>query len=627
MSSAVAKYTEANIRSLEWHEHIRRRPGMYIGRLGDGAAHDDGIYILLKETVDNSIDEFTMGCGRRIEIHVAPNKDGTQSVSVRDFGRGIPLGSVVDCAGKPNTGGKYDSEAFQRSVGLNGVGLKAVNALSARFSIQSFRDGKTRRADFARGKLLADHHIQPARDEKPGTLTTFTPDPKIFPDYQFQEEHIENLLWNYACLNTGLTLTCNGKTFRSENGLLDLLNGKIDGSTLYPPVHLRDPGKLLEIVFTHAAQYGEEYYSFTNGQHTTQGGTHQQAFREGIVKVLREFFKKDYDPGDIRTGIVAAVSLRVQEPVFESQTKTKLGSLTMAPKDGAPIRNYIVDLLKKELDNFLHRNPAIAQALQGKIVQNERERRELAGIRELARDAAKRVSLHNAKLRDCRVHLNDRSVRRGEDDLRRDTTLFITEGDSASGSITKVRDPNTQAVFSLKGKPLNTHGKTRRIMYENDELNMLHSALGIENGVEELRYHNIVLATDADVDGMHIRLLLITFFLTFLPDLVKNGHLYILQTPLFRVRNRKETRYCYTDAERLKAIDALGPNPEVTRFKGLGEISPDEFRHFIGPKIRLEPVLVGKESPVDKLLQFYMGANTPDRQDFIINNLVYSTAA
>jgi topoisomerase-4 subunit B len=627
MNKTTVKYTEANIRSLEWHEHIRRRPGMYIGRLGDGAAHDDGIYILLKETIDNSIDEFTMGCGKRIDVNVAANKGGTQTVSVRDYGRGIPLGSVVDCAGKPNTGGKYDSEAFQRSVGLNGVGLKAVNALSSRFTIQSFRDGKTRQADFARGKLINDYKIAPAKDERSGTLTQFVPDPQIFPDYHFQEEHIENLLWNYAYLNTGLTLACGGKSFKSENGLLDLLTQKIDGSTLYPPIHLKDPNKLLDIVFTHASQYGEEYYSFTNGQHTTQGGTHQQAFREAIVKVLREFFKKDYDPADIRTGIVAAISIRVQEPVFESQTKTKLGSLTMSPKDGAPIRNYVAELLKKELDNFLHRNPSAAQLLQQKIVQNERERKELAGIRDLAKEAAKRVSMHNAKLRDCRVHLNDRSVRRSEDDLRSETTLFITEGDSASGSVTKVRNPNTQAVFSLKGKPLNTHGKTRRIMYENDELNMLHSALGIENGIEELRYNNIVLATDADVDGMHIRLLLITFFLTFLPDLVKNGHLYILQTPLFRVRNKKESRYCYSEPERLKALEQLGPNPEVTRFKGLGEISPDEFRHFIGPKIRLEPVLIGKESPVDQLLQFYMGANTPDRQNFIINNLVYDTAA
>lgn len=598
---------------------------MYIGRLGDGAAHDDGIYILLKETIDNSIDEFTMGCGKRIEVAIASSGDSGQTASVRDFGRGIPLGSLVDCAGKPNTGGKYDSEAFQRSVGLNGVGLKAVNALSTSFTIQTFREDKTRVAEFAAGELRKDSGIKSASGQKSGTLTAFTPDPEIFPSYSFKDEYVENQLWNYAHLNMGLTLTFNGKTIKSENGLLDLLNQKIDGSTAYKAIHLKDSENLLEIVFTHAAQYGEEYYSFANGQHTTQGGTHQQALRDAIVKSLREFFKKDFEPADIRTGIIAAISIRVQEPIFESQTKTKLGSQTMAPEGGATIKNYVSDLVKKELDNYLHRNPAVAQSIQQKILQNERERKELAGIRDIARDAAKRVSLHNSKLRDCRIHLNDKSPRRGEDDKRGDTTLFITEGDSASGSITKVRDPNAQAVFSLKGKPLNTHGKTRRIMYENEELSMLHSALNVEAGIEELRYNNIVLATDADVDGMHIRLLLITFFLTFLPELIKNGHLYILQTPLFRVRNKKETRYCYSEPERVKAIEALGPQPEVTRFKGLGEISPDEFRHFIGPKIRLEPVIIGKESPVEQLLQFYMGANTPDRQEFIIKNLAYTT--
>ncbi len=623
--SKQAKYTEENIRSLAWNEHIRRRPGMYIGRLGDGAAHDDGIYILLKETIDNSIDEFTMGCGKRIEVAIASSGDSGQTASVRDFGRGIPLGSLVDCAGKPNTGGKYDSEAFQRSVGLNGVGLKAVNALSTSFTIQTFREDKTRVAEFAAGELRKDSGIKSASGQKSGTLTAFTPDPEIFPSYSFKDEYVENQLWNYAHLNMGLTLTFNGKTIKSENGLLDLLNQKIDGSTAYKAIHLKDSENLLEIVFTHAAQYGEEYYSFANGQHTTQGGTHQQALRDAIVKSLREFFKKDFEPADIRTGIIAAISIRVQEPIFESQTKTKLGSQTMAPEGGATIKNYVSDLVKKELDNYLHRNPAVAQSIQQKILQNEWERKELAGIRDIARDAAKRVSLHNSKLRDCRIHLNDKSPRRGEDDKRGDTTLFITEGDSASGSITKVRDPNAQAVFSLKGKPLNTHGKTRRIMYENEELSMLHSALNVEAGIEELRYNNIVLATDADVDGMHIRLLLITFFLTFLPELIKNGHLYILQTPLFRVRNKKETRYCYSEPERVKAIEALGPQPEVTRFKGLGEISPDEFRHFIGPKIRLEPVIIGKESPVEQLLQFYMGANTPDRQEFIIKNLAYTT--
>lgn len=624
MSQAPKKYTEANIRSLEWNEHIRRRPGMYIGRLGDGAAQDDGIYILLKEVIDNSIDEFTMGAGKRIDVTLRSNDDGTQTVTVRDFGRGIPLGSVVDCAGKPNTGGKYDSEAFQRSVGLNGVGLKAVNALSCQFSIQSFREDKTRRADFCRGDLVSDTGKKAAKNEPSGTLTTFTPDPEIFTNYAFQEEYVENMLWNYAYLNTGLTLTLNGRVFESKNGLLDLLNQKIDGSTAYPAIHLKDSAKLLEVVFTHAAQYGEEYYSFTNGQHTTQGGTHQQAFREAIVKSLRDFFKKDYDAADIRTGIIAAISIRVQEPIFESQTKTKLGSQTMSPDGGVSIRSYVGDLLKKELDNYLHRNPPVAQAIQQKILANERERKELAGIRDVAREAAKRVSLHNSKLRDCRIHFNDKAPRRGEQDRRTSTTLFITEGDSASGSITKVRDPNFQAVFSLKGKPLNTFGKSRRLLYENEELSLLHSALNVEAGIEELRYNKIVLATDADVDGMHIRLLLITFFLTYLPELIKNGHLFILQTPLFRVRNKKETRYCYTDEERVKAIEQLGPNPEVTRFKGLGEISPDEFRHFIGPKIRLEPVIIGRDTPVDRLLQFYMGANTPERQEFIIQNLAYT---
>lgn len=626
LSQQPTKYTEENIRTLAWNEHIRMRAGMYIGRLGDGAAHDDGIYVLLKETIDNSIDEFTMGSGKRIEVSIQKNEDGTQTVSVRDYGRGIPLGSVVDCAGKPNTGGKYDSEAFQRSVGLNGVGLKAVNALSSAFTIQSYREEKTRKADFEAGKLLKDYGTRASKEPKSGTATVFTPDPTIFPNYEFQDEYIENMLWNYAHLNMGLTLTFNGKLFKSENGLLDLLNQKIEGSTAYKAIVMKDPAGHLEIAFTHAAQYGEEYYSFTNGQHNTQGGTHQQAFRESIVKVLREFYKKDYDAADIRTGIIAAISIRIQEPVFESQTKIKLGSLTMSPKGGVSIKSYVGDLIKTQLDNFLHKNPVVAQAIHLKIQQSERERKELAGLRDVAKDAAKRVSLHNSKLRDCRIHNNDKAPKRNEEDKRLKTTLFITEGDSASGSITKVRDPNTQAVFSLKGKPLNTHGKTRRVMYENEELSMLHSALNIEAGLEELRYNNIVLATDADVDGMHIRLLLITFFLTFLPELIRNGHLYILQTPLFRVRNKKETRYCYSEPERVKAMEALGPNPEVTRFKGLGEISPDEFRHFIGPKIRLEPVITGKESPVDKLLQFYMGANTPERQEFIIKNLAYTTS-
>lgn len=627
-------YTEDHIRSVEWNEHIRIRPGMYVGKLGDGAAHDDGIYLLLKEAIDNSVDEFIMGCGKRIDVTIETNPDGTQTVTVRDFGRGIPLGSVVDCAGKPNTGGKYDSEAFQRSAGLNGIGLKAVNALSREFVIQSFRDDKTRQAEFACGKLVNDGGIRAAKGQRSGTFTKFTPDPRIFPmlvkqedpepsvDYEFKAEYVENLLWNYAYLNTGLTLSFNGKTFKSEFGLLDLLNQKIDGSTVYKAIHLKDPAGLLDIAFTHAGQYGEEYYSFTNGQYTTQGGTHQQAFRDGLVKVLRDFFKKEYDAADIRTGVIGAISIRVQEPVFESQTKTKLGSQAMGPK-GTPIRTYVADLLKTELDNFLHRNPAVAQAIQQKIQQNERERKELAGIRGVARAADKKASLHNPKLRDCRIHFNDKAPRRNEEDFRSASTLFITEGDSASGSITKARDTATQAVFSLKGKPFNCHGKTRRVMYENEELSMLHSALNIEAGIDELRYNNIVLATDADVDGMHIRLLLITFFLTFLPDLVKHGHVYILQTPLFRVRNKKETRYCYTEDERLKALAALGPSPEVTRFKGLGEISPGEFRAFIGKKIRLDPVIIGKETPVPDMLQFFMGANTPSRQEFIIQNLAY----
>ena len=624
MADPIPAYTESNIRHLPWNEHIRRRPGMYIGRLGDGAAHDDGIYILLKETIDNSIDEFVMGCGKRIEVALATNADGTQTMTVRDYGRGIPLGSLVDCAGKPNTGGKYDSEAFQRSVGLNGVGLKAVNALSVTFLIQAFREEKTRTAEFSRGVLVRDSGNRAGKGARSGTLTTFTPDPEIFPNYVFKDEYVEAMLLNYACLNTGLTLAFNGKTFKSENGLLDLLNQKIDGSVDYPPIHLKDQAGLLEIAFTHGAHYGEEYYSFTNGQHTTQGGTHQQAFREAVVATLRTFFKKDYDVADLRTGIIAAVSIRVQEPVFESQTKTKLGSLTMSPKDGVSIRTYVGDFLKKALDDFLHRNSQIAQSLQQKIHQSERERKELAGIRGIARDAAKKANLHNSKLRDCRIHFNDRAPKRGEDDKRGTSTLFITEGDSASGSITKVRNPNTQAVFSLKGKPFNCHGQSRRVMYENEELNLLHNALNIDAGIDELRYNNIVIATDADVDGMHIRLLLITFFLTFLPELVKQGHVYILQTPLFRVRNKKETRYCYTEPERLKALSALGPSPEVTRFKGLGEISPDEFRHFIGPKIRLEPVMIGKESPLELMLEFFMGANTPTRQEFIIENLTYT---
>ena len=618
-SSVLPNYTESNIRSLEWNEHIRLRPGMYVG------PHETAIYVLLKEAVDNSIDEFIMGCGKRITITIATNLDHSQTVTVRDFGRGIPLGSVVDCAGKPNTGGKYDDEAFQRSVGLNGIGLKAVNALSRECIIQSYREDQTRRVEFSRGILVKDHKIKPAPGEKTGTLISFTPDPEIFPSYQFQDEFVDKALWFCAHLNQGLTLTCNDKVFKSDNGILDLLNQSINGETAYQPVYFRDPNKFLDIAFTHAAQYGEEYYSFTNGQYTSDGGTHQQAFREAIVKVLREFYKKDYEASDIRTGIIASISIRIQEPRFESQTKIKLGSTLMSPKGGVAIKTYIYDLLKKELDNYLHRNPAVAEILQKRILRNEHERKELAGIRGVAKDAAKRVSLNNPKLCDCRIHRDDKRVRRGEDDLRGETTLFITEGDSAGGSVTGVRNTLTQAVFKLKGKPFNCYGKSRKVMYENEELSMLFNALNIEEGLDGLRYNKIVLATDADVDGMHIRLLLITFFLCFMPDLIKHGHVYILQTPLFRVRNKKETRYCYSEPERLKAIEKLGPNPEITRFKGLGEISPSEFRDFIGPRIRLDPVIIGHETPLDKLLSFYMGSNTPERQEFIIKNLSYTT--
>lgn len=604
---AESKYTEDSIRSLDWKEHIRLRPGMYIGKLGDGSSHDDGIYILVKEVIDNCIDEFVMGNGRHIDVSI---KD--KSVMVRDYGRGIPLGKVIDCVSKINTGAKYDSEAFKKSVGLNGVGTKAVNALSSYFRIQSIREGKTKIVEFERGNVIKESNIK-ASDEKQGTLVVFTPDEKIFNNFHFINEYVEKMMWNYAYLNTGLTINYNGKEFRSENGLKDLLEQNIDGETLYPIVHLR--GSDIEIALTHSNnQYGEQYYSFVNGQHTTQGGTHQAAFREAFVKTVREFYKKDFEAVDVRTSIIAAISIKVQEPVFESQTKTKLGSQEIGPK-GPTIKAFINDFLKTEFDNFLHKNPQIAEVLQIKINQSERERKELSGIQKLARERAKKASLHNKKLRDCRVHFDSNHEKRLE------TTLFITEGDSASGSITKSRDVNTQAVFSLKGKPLNAYGLTKKIVYENEEFNLLQSALNIEDGLENLRYNNIVLATDADVDGMHIRLLLLTFFLQFFPDLVKNGHLYILQTPLFRVRNKKETIYCYSDEERQRAIAKLGVRPEITRFKGLGEISPDEFKHFIGKDIRLEPVIIGKESSVSEMLSYYMGKNTQDRQDFIIENL------
>ena len=607
MSEKEAKYNEDSIRSLDWKEHIRLRPGMYIGKLGDGTSQDDGIYVLLKETIDNCIDEYVMGYGKNIDITI---KDRT--VKVRDYGRGIPLGKVVDVVSKINTGAKYDSEAFKKSVGLNGVGTKAVNALSSYFRVQSIRDEKSKAVEFSCGEIIKDEKIEDSQLRK-GTHITFIPDEKILGNYHFLNEYVEKMLWYYAYLNTGLTLNYNNNKFLSENGLLDLLNQNLSGDILYPIIHLK--GNDIEIAFTHGSHYGEEYYSFVNGQHTTQGGTHQGAFREAVVKTIREFYKKDFEAIDVRTSIVAAISVKVQEPVFESQTKTKLGSQNIAP-DGPAIRTFINDFVKGALDNFLHKNPETAELLLQKITQSERERKELSGIRKIARERAKKSSLHNRKLRDCRVHLVS------NDERKLETTLFICEGDSASGSITKTRDVNTQAVFSLKGKPLNAYGLTKKIVYENEEFNLLQAALDIEEGIETLRYNNIVVATDADVDGMHIRLLLLTFFLQFFPDLIKNGHVYILQTPLFRVRNKKETIYCYSQEEKVKAMEKLGAKPEITRFKGLGEISPDEFKHFIGKDIRLDPVLIGKNTSIDQTLSFYMGKNTPERQDFIISNLV-----
>jgi topoisomerase-4 subunit B len=603
---AEANYNEDSIKTLDWKEHIRLRPGMYIGKLGDGSSQDDGIYILLKETIDNCIDEYVMGYGKTIEITIKE-----KVVKVRDYGRGIPLGKVVDVVSKINTGAKYDSEAFKKSVGLNGVGTKAVNALASYFKVSSVRDEKIKTAEFERGVLVKDDAIAESTLRK-GTQVVFIPDEKIFGNFHFLMEYVEKMCWNYVYLNTGLSIYLNGNKFYSENGLHDLLTQNLSGNILYPIIHLK--GNDIEVAFTHGTHYGEEYYSFVNGQHTTQGGTHQGAFREAVVKTIREFYKKEFEAVDVRTSIVAAISVKVQEPVFESQTKTKLGSQVIAP-DGIAIRTFINDFVKEALDNFLHKNPETAELLLQKIVQSEKERKELSGIRKLARERAKKASLHNKKLRDCRVHFNS------NDERSLDTTLFICEGDSASGSITKTRDVNTQAVFSLKGKPLNCFGLTKKIVYENEEFNLLQSALNIEDGMDDLRYNNIVLATDADVDGMHIRLLLITFFLQFFPDLVKNGHLYILQTPLFRVRNKKETIYCYSDEERVNAINKLGPKPEITRFKGLGEISPDEFKHFIGKDIRLDPVIITKAVILEEMLQFYMGKNTPERQDFIIDHL------
>ncbi|MDQ0593959.1 topoisomerase-4 subunit B [Chryseobacterium ginsenosidimutans] len=602
-------YSEDNIRTLDWQEHIRLRPGMYIGKLGDGSSADDGIYILLKEILDNSIDEFRMKSGKRIEIKVDDGK-----VTIRDFGRGIPLGKVVDAVSKMNTGGKYDSKAFKKSVGLNGVGTKAVNALSEYFRVRSFREGRMKIAEFCRGLITEDHQEKDTSDRN-GTEISFVPDADIFLHFKYRKEYIERMLRNYSYLNPGLKILFNGETFFSENGLKDLLDEELENETLYPIIHLKDND--IEVAITHTDKsQTETYFSFVNGQNTTQGGTHLNAFREAYVKTIREFFNKTFDASDVRKSIVAAISINVEEPVFESQTKTKLGSNDMGP-NGPTVRTFIIDFLKNKLDNFLHQNPEIAEAIQRKILISERERKELSGIQKLARERAKKVSLHNKKLRDCRQHYNDqKNERKGE------TQIFITEGDSASGSITKSRDVETQAVFSLKGKPLNCYGLTKKVVYENEEFNLLQAALNIEESLEDLRYNQVIIATDADVDGMHIRLLMITFFLQFFPDLIKNNHLYILQTPLFRVRNKKETRYCYSEAERVKALNELGKNPEITRFKGLGEISPDEFKHFIGKDIRLEPVVLGKDQTIDQLLEFYMGKNTPDRQTFILENLV-----
>ena len=603
------KYTEDNIRSLDWKEHIRMRPGMYIGKLGDGSSPDDGIYILVKEVLDNSIDEYVMGAGKTIEISIQGSK-----VSVRDYGRGIPLGKVVDVVSKMNTGGKYDSKAFKKSVGLNGVGTKAVNALSSFFRVESNRDNKSASAEFEQGNLINKELLEESSRRK-GTKVSFIPDEVIFKKYKFRSEYVAKMLKNYVYLNPGLTIIFNGEKFFSENGLKDLLednNNKDD--MLYPIIHLK--GNDIEVAITHSkTQYSEEYHSFVNGQHTTQGGTHQSAFREALVRTVREFYGKNFEASDIRKSIISAIAIKVMEPVFESQTKTKLGSTEMG--GGLPtVRTYINDFLKTQLDNFLHKNPAVSESIQKKILQAEKERKELSGIRKLARDRAKKASLHNKKLRDCRVHLGD--IKK---EAHLETTLFITEGDSASGSITKSRNVNTQAVFSLKGKPLNSFGLSKKIVYENEEFNLLQAALNIEDGLEDLRYNNIVIATDADVDGMHIRLLLITFFLQFFPELIKEGHLYILETPLFRVRNKKQTYYCYSEEEKRNAIEKLKGKPEITRFKGLGEISPNEFVHFIGDDIRLDPVMLDKEMSIDQMLQFYMGKNTPDRQKFIIENL------
>ncbi len=602
----TAIYSEDTIRTLDWKEHIRKRPGMYIGKLGDGSSMDDGIYLLIKEVLDNSVDEYMMGFGKTIEIGL-----NEKEVTIRDYGRGVPLGKIVDVASKMNTGAKYDSRVFKKTVGLNGVGIKAVNALSSQFIIQSFREKEGRLAEFARGDLIEEQKL-PANGETNGTKVVFTPDNEIFGKFRFIPEYLEKMLRNYVYLNAGLTILFNGKKFQSKNGLLDLLEENMSSPGLYPIIHLR--GEDIEVAITHGKQYGEEYYSFVNGQNTSQGGTHLVAFKESFVKVIRDFYKKDFDASDIRTSVIAAVSIKVEEPVFESQTKTKLGSREIGPQ-GPTVRNFIMDFLRTNLDNYLHKHSETAEILLSRIIESEKERKAISGIRKIARERAKKANLHNKKLRDCRSHWNT------NDERRLETTIFITEGDSASGSITKSRDVNTQAVFSLKGKPLNTFGLTKKIVYENEEFNLLQAALNIEDGIEELRYNNVVIATDADVDGMHIRLLLITFFLQFFPDLIKNGHLYILQTPLFRVRDKNQTFYCYSESEKEKSVRKLKGKAEITRFKGLGEISPDEFKHFIGKDVRLEPVQLKKEDMVADMLAFYMGKNSPERQDFIIENL------
>ncbi|GJM60442.1 DNA topoisomerase IV subunit B [Persicobacter diffluens] len=604
-----AVYTEDSIKSLDWKEHIRLRPGMYIGKLGDGSSADDGIYVLVKEIIDNSIDEHMMGYGKQIDVTISDHR-----VKIRDYGRGIPLGKTIDCVSKINTGGKYDSGAFQKSVGLNGVGTKAVNALSNYFKVQSHREGETKIAEFNQGELVTDHPIGKT-DQPNGTKITFEPDGTVFKNYHFIPQYLENQIWNYAFLNAGLTINFNGQKYHSEHGLRDLLERKTNAEELrYPIIHLR--GEDIEIAFSHSNQYGEEYYSFVNGQYTTQGGTHLQAFREALVKTVREFFGKNFDAADVRASIVGSIAVRVQEPVFESQTKTKLGSLNVAP-EGATMRSFVGDYVKKVLDDYLHKHPDAAEALLKRINQSERERKEISGIKKLANERAKKANLHNKKLRDCRIHFNDAKA----GDKKENTMIFITEGDSASGSITKSRDVSSQAVFSLRGKPLNCFGLTKKVVYENEEFNLLQHALNIEDGLDGLRYRKIVIATDADVDGMHIRLLLLTFFLQFFPDLVKQGHVYILETPLFRVRNKKATHYCYDEEEKQKAMKKLGGKPEITRFKGLGEISPDEFGNFIGEDIRLDPVILQKETKIEDLLSFFMGKNTPKRQSFIIDNL------